>query len=222
MHDISEFQIFFNSRLRERGLTLRKVAELTGINLKHLEYMSAGNFDDLPPAPYFRGYLFKLSGVLSFDPEEWWEVFRTSKILKSSGVEDELPKNRFVRRSYGRLIFPVLGILVVALYLGFRSSAIIGEPTLTITEPSENPTTVTQKQFTVRGTLKGGEKVVVGGTEIPISPDGAWAAPVLLEAGLNTVEIRAKKLLGREINIVRHIIYVPPPATTTEESAPEL
>ena len=65
--DYADFPSFFNERLKERGLTLKRLSELSGISVKHLEALAAGQFDNLPPAPYLRGYLLKLGQVLGFD-----------------------------------------------------------------------------------------------------------------------------------------------------------
>ena len=66
-----DFASFFASRLKERGLTVKKLSELSGISQKDLQNLSEGDFDHLPPAPYLRGYTQKLSKILEFDPEFW-------------------------------------------------------------------------------------------------------------------------------------------------------
>ena len=70
-----DFSSFLNERLRDKGLTLKKLAETTGIALGHIQKLSEGDFFDLPPTPYLRGYLSRIGRVLDFDPEIWWQYF---------------------------------------------------------------------------------------------------------------------------------------------------
>ena len=47
--DLILFEQFLNERLKERGMTLKRLSELSGISQKHLEYLARGEFDHLPP-----------------------------------------------------------------------------------------------------------------------------------------------------------------------------
>lgn len=207
--DISEFQNFLREKIREYGLSLRKLSEISGISLPHLEQLSAGRFEDLPPAPYLQGYLKKLGGVLGFDGDEWWDKLQKEGVLKTAGAEDLLPKNRFARRPIGKAAWLAAAVLVIGMYLVFRSPQIFGRPVLTITAPEEGVASVTDASFVLEGTLAGGDSLSVNGESVPLGRGGAWSATVLLEPGPNPVEIVGRKFLGGETRIVRQIIYAP-------------
>src|ERR1700690_1518674 len=93
------FQEFFAMRLKERGVSLKKLSDITGISPTHLENMFHGNLENMPSAPYFRGYLMRIGKVLDFDGEVWWERLRADGLIKNSGELDSLPKNRFLKQS---------------------------------------------------------------------------------------------------------------------------
>lgn len=209
MNENINFQDFFNSKIRERGLTLKKLSELSGITLKYLEYLSAGNLEALPSAPYFRGYLEKLGKILDFDPNEWWQNIKEGEVVKTSGTEDRLPTNRFALSSPGKFILPAIILILVVFYFGARFSKIFGEPQVTLFYPTEDLTNTAFGEFVVRGELKYGDKLVINGEAINVNDDGSWEKNILLEPGLNTVEIRAKKFLGRETRIIKQVLYQP-------------
>ncbi len=209
MNENINFQDFFNSKVRERGLTLKRISELSGITLKHLEYLSAGNFEALPPAPYFRGYLEKLGRILDFDYTEWWQNIKEEGVVKISGTEDRLPKNRFALSSRGKFIWPAIILLLLVFYFGARFSKIFGQPQVSVAYPTEAFTNIASQKIVVRGLLKDGDKLVINGEVVVLKNDGTWEKNILLEPGLNTIEIKAKKFLGRETRIIRQVLYEP-------------
>jgi cytoskeletal protein RodZ len=217
MNEEFSFTSFLNERLEKRGMSLRKLSDLSGINLRHLENISRGEYDKLPPAPYLRGYMLKLGEILEFDHEEWWNHFKNQRAAASSGYADKLPRNRFARSAWTKpLAFTIAAIAIVA-FLGFRFSKIIGKPDLTV-DIKESSITVTSERFTVSGMLSNGDRLTINDESIPVNPDGSWAKEILLQPGLNTLEIKAEKVLGRETDIVRQIMYSASEASSTGTS----
>lgn len=207
----TDFKTFFSAKLKEKGLTLKKLSEVSGIALKHLENLNSGNFEALPATPYVRGYLQRISEILEFNPAPWWQSLKREEDIARSGNEDALPKNRFVKKSPAKKIWIVILILIPLLYFGIRFSKIFGRPEITVAyPPSEAIVSVPTGEITLQGNLKGGDKVMLNGEAIPLNEDGSWQKGLLLTPGLNTIEITAKKFLGRETKIIRQVIYEPP------------
>ncbi len=214
-----DFQSFFSDKLKEKGLSLKKLSEISGIALKHLENLNSGNLDALPPAPYIRGYLKKISEILEFDPEPWWQDLRREGEIVTSGNKDSLPQNRFAKKVANRKNWPIiLIILIILAYFGFRSSKIFGRPEITTTyPPSEEVLIIQTKDITLQGNLRGGDKVMINGEATPINQDGSWQKTISLDPGPNIIEIAAKKFLGQETKITRNIIYEPHPESQKTE-----
>ena len=61
------FEQFFAERIKAKGFSLKKLADVTGIAPVHIENLLRGDFGHIPSAPYFRGYLIRLGKVLDFD-----------------------------------------------------------------------------------------------------------------------------------------------------------
>lgn len=201
------FTEFFNQRLKERGYTLKHLADETGIAMKHLESFSSGRFERLPSAPYVRGYFVRLGGILGFDPNEWWSRIKEEDMVHKAGSKDKLPGNRFSRIRGKALLWGVVGLALVALYIGARYTTILGEPQLTLIAPPGDLSTVSTGVVMFQGTVRNGDTVSIDGNSVPVQPDGSFSAEVALAPGPNTIEIRAGKTLGRTVAVKRQIYY---------------
>ena len=218
--DIISFEEFFAGRIKEKGLSLKRLSEITGISSNHLENMIHGNFESMPSAPYFHGYLARLGKVLDFESEEWWEILKQEGMVTNSGELDTLPRNRFVKKSPPKLIWVGLIGLLVLIFLVFQIPRIFGKPSLIVTFPAQNPYTTSLNPFMITGMVKNADSLYLNltsgnassGEEIVIAPDGSWQMPVRLQNGPNPFEITAKKFLGGETNVLEKIIYEPPEA----------
>ena len=215
-HDKS-FATFLDERLRERDLNLKKLSELSGITFRHLECLREGNFEHLPAAPYVRGYLKKLAGILDFDADAWWHELEYESTIQRSGRGDELPKNRFALQSLSGYGWMALIALLAVLYIGFRFSVVFGTPQLTLAYPKDAITRVATATIVIAGKLGGGDSLLVNEEVVRTLPDGAWEKSLSLQPGLNTIEVTAKKFLGGETRVIRQVIYEPPllPASTS-------
>lgn len=220
-----DFAAFFTERVRERGLNLKKLSELSGISLRHLESMSAGNFGNLPSSPYFHGYLKKLGAILEFDSHYWWTQFKESRLVRGSGDGDRLPHNRFAPGSVMKFAWIALVALLVIGYLGFRFSSIIGRPDLAIAAPREDSITSHDPSYTLQGSVSNQSQVYVNGESVTVNPDGTWQKAVSLQYGPNSFDISAKKFLGSVTHITKQIYFdgstqAQPIGTSTSSSVP--
>ncbi len=206
----SNFQTFFSAKVKDRGLSLRKLSETSGIAPAHLDALFYGRYGDLPSAPYVRGYLVRLGKLLDFDGEVWWEQLKKERAMKNSGPADLLPGNRFVRRSPAKLIGIGIVILAVMLYLAFQIPIILGKPKLTVSAPASNPFTTGSSTVVIEGIVRNADSLSLNGDVIPIAPDGSWQKTVLLQDGMNTFQITAKKLLGGETDAIEQVLYQNP------------
>ncbi len=213
-HEDIPFEKFFTDRLKQKGMSIKKLAETTGIARSHIENIASGNFKDMPSAPYFRGYLIRLGKILDFDGDERWEEIKKEGMLKKSGPKDMLPKNRFIKKHPSKFIWAGAVFVIAIVYIIFRFARIAGMPTLTLIFPAENPATVSSSEITLQGTVTNADSLSIGGETVPIAQDGTWQKNVLLfPQNPNTFQITAKKFLGGETDIVEQIFYEPATGT---------
>lgn len=202
------FTEFFNQKLKERGLNLKQLSDTTGIAIKHLENFSHGRFERLPSAPYVHGYFVKLGDILGFEPDEWWNRVKNEDAVHRSGSADRMPDNRFSRLQGRALLWGLIVVGLLGIYVAARFTTIIGEPRLILTDADAcTHPPVSSSTFTFRGTVKNGDSLTVDGASVYLSQDGSFNADVLLKPGPNTIELRAKKILGREITLTCEIYY---------------
>jgi cytoskeletal protein RodZ len=213
------FEKFFTERLRQRNISIKKIAEMTGISRAHLENIASGNFGDLPSAPYLHGYLIRLGKILDFDGEIWWEEVKNENILKKSGPKDVLPKNRFTKKRPIKFIWACAILIIAIIYLIFQFARISGKPSITLIFPAENPYTAASSELTLQGTAMNADSLSVNGDTVMLQAGGAWQKDVLLQNGLNTFAVRAKKFLGGESDIVEQVIYNEPASDTSSTNA---
>lgn len=216
--DTITFEEFLAGRIKDKGISLKRLSEITGIASVHLENMIHGNFENMPSAPYFHGYLAHLGKVLDFESEPWWETLKQEGAVTNSGELDTLPRNRFLRKSPQRIIWVGIAGVLVLIYLAFQIPRIFGRPTLTVTFPTQNNSTTSLNPLTITGTVQNADGLYLNPTNgnassgevIVIAPDGSWQKRVFLQNGPNPFEISAKKFLGGEAHVLEQIIYEPP------------
>jgi cytoskeletal protein RodZ len=217
------FQTFFAAKIKDRGISVKKLSEATGIAPVHIVNLIYGRFDDLPSAPYVRGYLVRLGKELDFNGDEWWEKLKQERMVQDSGSKDALPNNRFIRQSQAKFIWIGIAAALVVLYLAFQIPVIFAKPRLKIIFPDVTPYTTASSTLTFQGTASGANSLTLNGDSVTVAADGTWEKSVLLQNGPNTFEITAKKLLGSEADITEQVFYQGVPAemgTSTASSTP--
>ncbi len=205
--------------MREKGMSLKKLGDVSGIAPAHLEALLRGHPEELPPAPYLRGYLKRLGDILDFESEEWWVAFKQEAELARAGGTDHLPRNRFARQSAMRYLWLGGLVLLLLLYFGFRFTQVFGKPMLEVEFPPAEVTRTTEQAIVLRGEVKNGDELKINGEAVILMKDGSWQKEILLQSGLNSLEIKATKFLGGETSVLRQIIYEPMATTTPSENA---
>ena len=213
------FEQFFAERIKAKGLSLKKLSDITGITPSHLESMLRGDYANIPSAPYFRGYLLRLGKVLDFDGEAWWN--RLKGDVKNSGGLDSLPKNRFIKSAPPKYLWAVVVGAIVLMYVIFQFTRIIGKPALALTYPSQNPYTTNVNTITITGTTHDADSLYINDTQqVTLAPDGSWRESVFLGNGLNPFKFTAKKFLGGSTDITEQIWYQAPGTPASASSTP--
>lgn len=220
-NDDLTLEIFLRDRIKEKGISLKKLSETSGVSINHIENMLRGDFERVPSTPYFRGYLLRLGEVLGFDGEWWWKKIRQQESVATSGATDALPRNRFARKSPAKIVGTIVLAVVIMIGIIVAFPHIIGEPSVSLISPQGNPYVTSSESIVLQGTAKNANSVSVNGDEAIIDGSGSWQKTVLLENGVNTFAISAQKFLGGTTNIVVHILYnAPVTASSSASSSP--
>jgi len=195
--------------MKEKGISLKRLSDVTGIAPVHIENMLRGDFENIPSSPYFHGYIARLAKVLDFDADEWWTKLKKEAVIKNSGETDALPKNRFIKRAPPNFLWAIAAGIIILILIIFQAPRILGKPSLTITFPTQNPYMTSSSTLNIMGVLHNADSLSLNGDSISIATSGFWQKGVLLQDGLNTFQIVAKKFLGGQTSFTEQILYQP-------------
>lgn len=204
--------------MKSKGIGPGRLASLTDIPSRFIDALLEGNFDQLPSQPYIRGYLFKISNALGAENDYLWQIFRSSVEALSSGEKDRLPTNRFAleKMSKSTMIWIVAG-LSIFLLISLNFNRILGKPSIDVTVPD----TTEESVITVTGVINPDDRLTLNGEIIYTNDIGNFEKQVQLEPGLNTLEFKAKRYLGRETKLVKQVFYQPPTIEVLDDANQE-
>lgn len=198
--------------LELKNVSLEKLSEATGISERYLWAIQNVEIDKLPATPYVRGYIKKISEVLDLNHDELWELYKKELEKKQSGTGtfDTLPQNRFAIKHIPKKIFIIAFVAILAIfYIGFNLGRLTGRPSLTIAYPNEEIVISYENTVMLNGKLDQRDKLTINNEEIYVNFDKTFSKSFTLQPGLNKIEFKAKRFLGKEVVINRQIIYQP-------------
>lgn len=205
-----DLKSLLSEALELRNVNHEKLAQITGISERYIWAIQNVELDKLPPSPYVRGYIKKIAEVLRLNHDEIWDLYKKEMSHKTSGKYDTLPENRFAIRQLSRKqIFALTLGVIFAVYLLFNISRLLGKPNLEISNPGQSITTTSENHILVTGTLNQQDKLTINGEEIFITSDGLFIKDLPLQPGLNVIEFKAQRFLGRQASEARQVLYQP-------------
>lgn len=209
------FSELLTEAMELRSLNVEKLAELTDIPIHYLVALCDGDFSKLPAIPYVHGYLTKISQVLKIDHNLLWVVYKREASLKhtkTSGPLDRLPSNRFALKPTHRkrpLIIGGIVLLIILIYAIWQLDNFIGTPKITIINPAADSIVVNTPSFKLIGETNPKDKLTINGEEILIEKNGHFEKDFSLQPGINTIEFKVKRFLGKEAKVIKQVIYQP-------------
>ena len=211
MDEVEDIVEVLKKLMKSKGIGAARLASLTDVPSRFIDAILEGNFDQLPSQPYIRGYLFKISTALGAENDHLWQIFRSSVEALSSGEHDRLPINRFALQKMSRpmMIWILVGI-VAFLLISLNFNRILGKPSIDVTVPDTTEKSVTM----VTGTINPDDQLTLNGEIIYTNDIGVFEKQVQLEPGLNTLEFKVKRYLGRETKLIKQVFYQQPTIET--------
>ena len=196
--------------LELKNVNHEKLSQLTGISERYIWAIQNVELDKLPSSPYVRGYIKKIAEVLHLNHDEIWEMYRKELEKKTSGKYDTLPENRFAIRHLSRKqIFGIAVGTLLIVYFIFNASRLLGRPDLQVVFPESNIYATAEDHIIITGNLSQQDKLTINGEEIFINSDNNFSKDYPLIPGLNILELKAQRFLGREVTMIKQILYQP-------------
>lgn len=201
---------------RRKFLKIRfgDLASRSGIPSKYLKKIEKGDWCDMPPGVYVKGFLKKYARAVGLDESElaqryeneWREVCQISSFGNNlSGMS----RYGFLKQISLRRLAVALAVTVVVSYVSWQFGAVLEKPDLVLTNPVEEDTVVGDLKIELAGKTSPGTVLVVNNETIYPEENGYFKKSVELLSGLNVLEIKAVSRFGKETKITRRITYNP-------------
>lgn len=198
---------------RQKNISLETAAAATKINVKYLQALENGDYQNLPSGVYARNFLREYCFFLGIDSQPILAAFEGEINLTKVEAGGREIFSRQRPRWYYFLSLPkiwrntILGIVIFGAlgFLGWRIQQIIAPPAVIVIFPPENYVTAENK-VTFSGKTEQETRVTVNGSEVLSDAAGNFSEEVNLTAGLNVITVQAKKRYSREAEVVRQVL----------------
>jgi len=198
----------FEEAMEQKNISYEKLALLTNIPERYIVSLQNLDLKHLPALPYVRGYLQKICEVLGLNFEQIWKQYKTELSHKTSGAFDKLPINRFAIQKINRKnVFYGIVAAIILVFAALNFNNFFGKPLLEISNPKETLTTSTEAVINLSGKVNPGDKLVINEREVISDSFGNFESEYELQPGLNTIDFKAKKLMGKENSQIRQVIF---------------
>jgi cytoskeletal protein RodZ len=208
-------QTIFEETLEQKNLSHDKLANLTAIPRRYIIAIQNLELNVLPSSPYVRGYLKKICEVLGLNFNDIWKIYEKELQHKTSGAFDKLPINRFaIHQINKKTVAGGLVSILLVIFLISNFNNFFAKPYLNIENPKEAITTTSEPAINLSGSIDPKNKLTINDREIVADPNGNFESIYELQPGLNTINFKVKKILGKENLEIRQVMFE---ATSTEQ-----
>ena len=190
----------------DNRITLAEVSRVTKIQVKYLEALETGAYENLPPEVYARGFLRGYATYLGISEDTVIKLYERERsiqnnLTKTESVSRFLPSGpiRFhLPFSIRGIVIAVIAVIVFGffsyLYLEFRS--FVSEPRLVILSPMDGDT-VTEAETVVRGETDPRAVIRINGVDTAVDEKGSFTESLSLNAGLNAITVSSTNRFGK-------------------------
>ncbi|MEK7175166.1 MAG: helix-turn-helix domain-containing protein [Patescibacteria group bacterium] len=200
----------------------------TGIPAKHIKKIENGDWFNLPPGVYAKGFLKKYARTIGLDEGEICfryehELAEAVQVLNGESVVSrgyksnlsgisklkKLPVIDFIFRSSFRKIVLSALVLIVLTYMSWQFRVVLEKPNLVLSYPLEEDIVVSESKINLAGKTLAGAVVTINNETVYPEADGSFGKDVELLDGLNILEIKTVSRFGKETKITRRVTYNP-------------
>ena len=195
-------------KIREdRRISLNEVSRATKIQIKYLESLEQGEYDELPVDVYARGFLRSYGDFLGIDEAVLLKLYEKEKGIKRN-LDGEKNSKIKLRKppsiSYfvltpKKIIFSIAAILVLAgLFFIYKEiGSYASAPRLAILSPNSNDETSENFIF-IEGITDKDAAVFINNQPALVNDDGKFKEKITLQSGVNSINIKAVNKFQKE------------------------
>lgn len=196
-------------RRLELGITIDEVANETKIHRRYIKAIEKSDFAILPHSTQALGFVKRYARLLNLDERTAAQKYllqrgpfaQSSKKRPNQKVKTPIIGTRFL----GWTVFGAV-LIMVAGYLVWQLTVLTSPPRLTIIQPLDNQI-VNSRAIEVKGKTNPGVEVKIDGQIIYVDEDGDFATEVILNPGINTIEIDGSNRKRQTTSLQRTVFY---------------
>jgi cytoskeletal protein RodZ len=216
-------------------IDLARVERDTKIRVRYLSALERGDYRELPPPVYTKGFLRNYGLYLELDPEYLIDLYRLESGLGFDRPSMSMRPRPMAARQGRSLVVTsgvvaavILTVLVVAfiVYIVGEFVTFARTPDLRITDPAGDVAAYSGMEYTVRGITEPNSTITTAGLRqnptVIADTHGAFSVRVGLVPGANVIILTADDpLTGRKSAAVRRTITVVLQASPTPTPIPK-
>ena len=197
---------------QKTGLSLAEIASKLKINVKYLDSLEKGKYDNLPEGIYALNFLKEYANFLEINYKKLSKQFLREKEIYQSKNQKELFANQIVSNK-AFLIMPnfikygliIIGTILCLIYLVLLVKNIFIPPALEIVNPPDNFITSIDR-VVVTGKTDPETEVLINSDQIMVDEHGYFEKELNLKHGLNNIIITAQKS-GHKTILERQVLF---------------
>jgi len=184
---------------RRTHLTRQDVAARLKVDVADIKHIDLWQIGKLPPNIRLRSTLRAYAKLLRLDP-----------IPFEQSVAADKSKNYKAGRLWvlSRTTTVMATSIIVILATGFivwKAFVATALPHLEVLYPPEDYKTVS-RSITLKGRTSEGAQIFINGIDVLVEPDGSFASLVILQSGINKIDISAINSYGRSSRLSRTVL----------------
>lgn len=215
----------------ERRISLSDISRVTKIQVKYLESLEEGRYDDLPADVYIKGFLKSYADFFGLD-----ENFFIRFYEKEKGIKNNLAKNKIGTKNKKKtnqisvsfisitpkkialaIVFVLALAIIIFIYKELGSFASV--PKLVILSP-ENNSEIEGKLVAISGSTEKDARLFINGQPILVNDEGNFLENLTLQSGPNAISIKAINRFNKETEETLVINSKSDPAENQDQENP--
>ncbi len=186
----------------KKNVSLDEIAKETKIRKRYLELLESGDFKEMPPDVYIKGFLVKYAQYLNIESSDVIKLYNKEKSIEENLKKVEDKKEQ--KKEKKKINLPILNItpniiamiIFVALigagffYFYQEVGKFSETPRLVIVQPASN-LIIEGSSVDVEGITDENNKISINGQPVFVDENGRFKENINLQQGLNELEVKA-------------------------------
>lgn len=197
---------------RGQAVSLEMMEKETQIQLRYIEALERGRYEDLPEPIYTRNFIRSYVRALKSDEGYFLELYEEECGVCDLVTPMQTPRQRIRKIKFlvSNKLLKFVWLFVVAVlifgYLGWQIKAIVGPPEIILFSPVDSSVT-SEAKVVVEGYVDNEATIYVNGTQVVVDEQNVFRSLIDLDKGLNVIRVEAERRYSKKALIERRIVF---------------